>query len=119
MAYKIAVASTDGKFINEHFGRATQFLIFQVTEGKYIYQESLKTQPYCMQGEHDEHQLKSASEVLTGCRAVLVSRIGSGAAEILERQGIQALEVQDYIEDALVKIIHYYSKLDNRQTTHP
>lgn len=105
MAYKVAVASTDGKFVNEHFGRATQFLIFEVDQGKYRFIELMKTKPYCKQGEHDDHELRTATETLQGCKAVLISQIGNGAAEVLMRQGIVPYEIRDFIEDALPKLI--------------
>ena len=30
MSYKVAVASNDGKFVNEHFGRAEKFMIYEI-----------------------------------------------------------------------------------------
>ena len=30
MKTRVAVASSDGKYVNQHFGRATQFLIFEM-----------------------------------------------------------------------------------------
>lgn len=112
MAYKIAVASTDGKFINEHFGRANQFLIFEADEGEFTFLELVKVQPFCQDGEHDDNRLLLAKELLLGCRAVLVSQIGKGATEALRLQKIEPLEVRDFIEDALPKLIKYYAKID-------
>lgn len=43
---KVAVASTDGIHINEHFGRASEFMIYEVDEeGKYSLIENRKTIP--------------------------------------------------------------------------
>ncbi|HWQ72404.1 MAG TPA: NifB/NifX family molybdenum-iron cluster-binding protein [Desulfitobacteriaceae bacterium] len=110
MVYKVAVASTDGKFVNEHFGRATQFLIFEVDQGQFRFRELVKTGPYCNQGEHDDHKLRTVTEILQGCRAVLVSQIGNAAAEVLKEQGIVPFEIRDFIEDAIPKLITYYDK---------
>lgn len=112
MAYKIAVASSDGKVINHHFGRATQFLVFTVEEGKFNFFELIKTGPFCNHGEHDDNSLKSATDGLVGCRAVLVSQIGNGAAGILKSKGIDSFEIHDFIENALEKLIKYYTKID-------
>ena len=30
MSYKLAIATSDGKFVNQHFGRANQFLIVEL-----------------------------------------------------------------------------------------
>ena len=112
MAYKIAVASSDGKVINQHFGRATQFLIFVVSNSKFEYLEILETAPFCNSGEHDENRLLSSAELLVDCRAVLVSQIGNGAAQALRSRGIDPFDIHDFIENALEKLIKYYSKID-------
>lgn len=112
MSYKIAVASGDGKVINQHFGRATRFLIFEVTGGEYRLEKLLDTKPFCESGEHDEGKLTSSAEALSGCRAVLVSQIGKGAEQMLNKNGIEAYAIGDLIENALVKLISYYSKID-------
>lgn len=112
MSYKIAVASSDGKVINQHFGRATQFLIFEVKNGQYTFLELIETNPFCNHGEHDDNRLLASVDALIGCRAVLVSQIGNGAAQILASKGIQSFDIKDFIEEALIKLIKYYSKID-------
>lgn len=104
------MASSDGKVINQHFGKATQFLIFEVNEGHYSFLEQIETRPFCSSGEHDDNELLAAADALAGCRAVLVSQIGNGAARILESKGIQSFDIKDLIEEALPKLINYYSK---------
>ncbi len=39
MSYKVAVASSDGKFVNQHFGMAQQFLIFEIDDDEYKFME--------------------------------------------------------------------------------
>jgi len=112
MSYKIAVASSDGKVVNQHFGKATQFLIFEMEENTFKFLELLKTTPFCSNAEHEDDKLSGAVEVLVGCRAVVVSQIGSGAAEALRNKGIEPLDVHNFIEDALKKILKYYAKID-------
>ncbi|MCB2295693.1 hydrogenase [Clostridium algoriphilum] len=112
MSYEIAVASSDGKVVNQHFGKATNFLIFKVEGSNFKYLKLLETQSFCNYGEHDETELLSAVEALEGSRAVLVSQIGNGAANALKSKGIDAFDVRDFIEDALKKLIKYYSDID-------
>ncbi|MBN7772239.1 NifB/NifX family molybdenum-iron cluster-binding protein [Clostridium aminobutyricum] len=112
MSYKIAAASSDGKVINQHFGKATQFLIFEVKEGKYSFLERMETKPFCSGGGHDDNSLLAAADALIGCRAVLVSQIGNGAAQLLESKGIQSFDINGLIEEALPKLINYYLKTD-------
>lgn len=43
MSFKVAVASSDGKYINQHFGWAQQFLIFEIDDnGEYKFLEPQK-----------------------------------------------------------------------------
>jgi len=112
MSYKIAVASSDGKVVNQHFGKATNFLIFEVEGDNFKYLKLLEAQAFCNYGEHDENKLLSAVKVLEGSRAVLVSQIGNGAVQALKRRGIDAFDVHNFIEDALIKLVKYYSKID-------
>lgn len=112
MSYKIAVASSDGKNINEHFGKATEFLIYKVDGSNYKYLESRRAKSFCNNGEHNENKILSSVEALEGCRAVLVSNIGNGAAKTLKCNGIEPLEVHGFIESALKKLSVYYAKSD-------
>ena len=112
MSYEIAVASSDGKVVNQHFGKATNFLIFEVEGDNFKYIKLLETQAFCSYGEHDETELLSAMEALEGSRAVLVSQIGNAAAAALKTKGIDAFDVHNFIEDALKKLVKYYSDID-------
>jgi len=112
MAYKVAVASTDGKVVNEHFGRAERFLIFEVEDGRLSFSELREAGPPCMEGEHSDTGLADAAGSLADCRAVLVSRIGAAAARALESAGIEALEIHGFIDEVLEKLIQYYSTID-------
>ena len=112
MAYKIAVASSDGKVINEHFGKATKFLIFNIDEDRYEFSEVLEASPFCSNGDHNEEKLLLATEKLAGCRAVLITQIGYVAVKALESRGIEVFEIKTLIGDALNKIILYYLKVD-------
>lgn len=112
MNYKVAVASSDGKVINEHFGRATQFLIFNVEGNKTEFVELRKTVPFCNSGEHDDNKLLSSAELLTDCRAVLVAQIGNGAVQALRSKGVEAFDIKDFIDDALGSLAKYYSRID-------
>ncbi|MDA8233373.1 MAG: dinitrogenase iron-molybdenum cofactor biosynthesis protein [Clostridia bacterium] len=104
MSHLVAIASTDGKFINEHFGRAKKFLIFEINEGEpFKFLELRDTTPACTPDGHHQDGLEQAAELLKGCRAVLVSQIGPGAAAVLRQKGIEPLVRPNFIEDALVE----------------
>jgi predicted Fe-Mo cluster-binding NifX family protein len=108
---KVAVASQDGRVVHQHFGRATQFLIYEIegTECRLI--EIRKNQPPCgsasEDGEvgHAENPMQRSVELLGDCRAVIVAQIGPGAVEKLSNRGIHAFVIPDFIDAALRRLI--------------
>ncbi len=98
---KIAVASEDGVFISQHFGRSRCFLVFEV-EGQKILDHSVRDNTFtahargeCQEGvEHNHHHGHGAIvEALKDCEAVLCYGMGWRAAEELKQNGIQAFLV--------------------------
>lgn len=108
MSYKIAVASTDGKVVNQHFGKADQFYIIRVDDqSKYELTELRELPPVCQGGDHDDDAMQRNIKALADCEYVLVSRIGQRAENELQGQGIGVYVIPDMIEDALNKLISY------------
>lgn len=105
MSYRVAVASNDGKYVNQHFGRATQFLIFNVENDKYEFIELRKNEPPCSGEGHNEDQMSRTVELLADCKEVLVSQIGPGAIRALSSKGIRSSVLPDFIDDALKSLI--------------
>lgn len=102
---KVAVASSDGRFINQHFGRAKQFLVFTIRDDCFEFLEVRANVPPCDDHEHDDDRLKKAVDLISDCQMVLVSQIGPGAAQTLLARGIQPYVIPDFIEDALNRLI--------------
>ncbi|MDE5779489.1 MAG: dinitrogenase iron-molybdenum cofactor biosynthesis protein [Lachnospiraceae bacterium] len=106
--YKVAVASSDGIAINQHFGRADTFYIYEVTEeGKHKLLEIRTVTPVCSGGNHNDHALRSNINKLKDCRYIVVSRIGMGAENAMEQSGIVPMELPGMIEDSIDKLITY------------
>ena len=98
---KVAVASTDGISINEHFGRAKEFLIYEVNEsGEYTFIERRGNSPHCVPNSN-EHTADTAAQLLADVEVVLVAQIGPRAEKELQSQGIFALPVSSTIDKAL------------------
>lgn len=96
---KVAVASTDGVFINEHFGRSKEFLIYEVDEkGEYKFLE--RRIPHDANDLHG-HAVNSTADLLADIEVVLVKQIGPGAEQELRNKGVLALSVNSSIEKAL------------------
>lgn len=98
---KIAVASTDGLVINEHFGRANEFLIYDVNQiGSH---SLLETRQFTLSpADSHDHGLAAKAGLLADVEVVLVAQIGPGAEKVLRQRGIIALTITGTIEKALV-----------------
>ncbi len=102
---RVAVASSDGKVVNNHFGRAERFLIVEISpDGASKFCGMREVLPLCSGGEHMEEELDQTMQVLSDCSVVLVSRIGSPMRHALEEKNIAVYELPEAIGDALAKI---------------
>lgn len=105
MAWKVAVASTDGKFINQHFGRAKEFLIFSLEDQGFTFLEKRSINSPCIADVEDHDRvLEETAQALADCQAVLVSQIGSGARMALLSQGVKPYVVTNFIGVALERL---------------
>ncbi|GHV40136.1 hypothetical protein FACS189490_04900 [Clostridia bacterium] len=102
---RIAIASTDGKTVHQHFGRAKEFHIVELTGEGYIFSETREVTPSCDKFEHGEHSFGDTWERISDCRAVLVGKIGQPAADYLIAKGMRVFETTGVISEILEKII--------------
>lgn len=106
--YRVAAASSDGIVINQHFGRADTFYIYEVAEaGQYRLLETRTVTPVCSGGNHNDGELRCNIRKLDDCRYVLASRIGMGAAAMMEQSGITPMELPGMMEESLDRLISY------------
>lgn len=113
MAYKIAVASTDGKVVNQHFGRAEKFYIISVlVDGTFHFESVRDMSSACQDGGHSEEGLARNVSLLSDCSYCLVSQIGPGAEYALNKQGITAFAISHYIDTAIEKIVVYHNRIN-------
>lgn len=103
----IAVASHDGKEINQHFGHAERFLIYDVegTEVKLV--DEKKFERYCTYDQDHPlraHILKAIADSLNGCHAVICAQIGQGPQMEMEQLGIETFVADGPIKPTLVEL---------------
>lgn len=111
--YKAALASSDGIVVNRHFGRADTFFIYEVEEtGNYRFLETRTVTPVCNAGNHNEEKLYSNISKFKDCKYIVVSRIGMGAANVMEQFGIVPMELPGMIEDSIGRL-NTYEQLQN------
>ncbi len=107
-SYKIAVVSSDGIVVNQHFGHADKFLIYEVKNDKnYRFVEIRTVEPVCNFGNHDDKHLTENLLKIQDCKYLLVSRIGAGASMRAEQIGITPMELPDMIEESIRKVISF------------
>lgn len=105
MPHRIALASSDGKVINQHFGHADRFHIVDLNEDNYAFVETRHHLPACNNQEHHNNSFDSILELLADCEGVFVSRIGLGAASYLNAKGLRVFEAPYPIESVLNQLL--------------
>lgn len=87
----MAVATSGQGVINQHFGHAKEFLIYQASPDGVRFISHRKTELYCSGDDtcgDGESVLQRTIRTLEGCEAVLCSKIGYEPWEMLEQAGI-------------------------------
>lgn len=109
MSFKIAIASSDGKYIDQHFGQAPDFFIFEIKENQdFEFIEVRKNippydDPNLLENHHNA--LAKSADLISDCEVVLASQIGPGAIKTLLSCKIQPYTVPNLlIKDALKKL---------------
>jgi predicted Fe-Mo cluster-binding NifX family protein len=103
----IAVASKDGREINQHFGHAERFLIYDVENEDATLVDEKKVERYCSFDPANPlrgHVLRGIAEALHGCRAVVTAQMGEHPRGELENLGIEPFVVCGPIKTTLVDL---------------
>ena len=103
--YRVAIASTDNKNVDQHFGRAESFLIVEVDDdGNYEEVEQRFVNPICEGGHHNDDNMKRGVEALLDVDIVLAARVGPGEeAELLEHH-IPAFSIPGTVPESLKRL---------------
>lgn len=103
--YRVAIASTDNRNVDQHFGRAESFLIVEVDDnGNYEEVEQRFVHPICEGGHHNDDSMKRGVEALFDVDIVLAARVGPGAeAELLEHH-IPAFSIPGPVPESLKRL---------------
>ena len=106
---QFAVASEGGGLINQHFGHAREFLIYEASEAGVRLTGTRDVTRYCSGDStcgEAESALAGTLRALAGCEAVLCSKIGYEPWEQLEAAGIMPNGEHAFepIEDAVAAV---------------
>ncbi len=73
---RVAVATRSGGVVDQHFGHAREFLVYDVARGGLRLVGRRTTDRYCSGGDGDDDALTVALRALADCDAVLVAKVG-------------------------------------------
>lgn len=96
---RIAIASSDGKNVDLHFGDASHFLIFQVEGNKVNFVELREKENKPLQ-EHSDRWMQSLN-MIKDCKAILCSKMGQEPAFKLKEVGITPVQFTGTILEAI------------------
>lgn len=112
---KIAFATTDGINVDEHFGRAGIFAVYELTGKGYRFVEMRKfaegrdtaiEETKGMGHTHDSMVEKKVDK-LADCKIIYLTEIGGPSAARLIKKGIMPIKVKEVvsIEESLKKLL--------------
>lgn len=102
MGHRLAFAST-GKYVDQHFGSARCFQVYDVVEGVYEYVETRETDALCRGGCEGgfEHLLNALSD----CGMIFAVQIGPSAAAFMTARGKRVFEASGAVDEILAHIV--------------
>ncbi|MDR2051873.1 MAG: nitrogenase cofactor biosynthesis protein NifB [Treponema sp.] len=104
-----AAASKNGIAVDQHFGHASAFYIYQYKNGRVEFIEKRDVSRYCRGRENCGHNaaewheegLNGILETLEDCDGVIAMRIGEVPRRRLAERGIRFFMTYDYVTDAV------------------
>ncbi len=100
----VAVATKGSGVVNQHFGHADEFWIYEAAPGWAKLVQTRSVERFCngpSECGEEESVLDKTVRMLSDCKAVLCSKIGHEPRASLDAAGIEAIEVYDVIEQAV------------------
>jgi len=112
---KVGFATTDGIHVDEHFGRAGMFAVYELTPDSYSFSELRKfadgidqavVETRGMGQAHDE-KVQDKVDRLADCKIVYLTEIGGPSAARLIKKGIMPIKVKNIvtIKESLDKLL--------------
>ena len=99
---KIAVTSTDGKYVDTHFGHAHQFYIYTANCKGLKFIEVRESSAYCFTNDthnFQDNRLDLVFSVIQDCDLLFTKKIGEVPCAKLEEKGIKVLQYRGLISE--------------------
>lgn len=121
MKVLVAVATEGQGRVNQHFGHATEFQIFEVSAAQALFVGHRRVDLYCQGGYGEDEQLPSIVNAINDCHAVLVSKIGACPRDELIAAGIEPVDAyaHEFIEKAALSwFASYRERIQRGELVH-
>jgi nitrogen fixation protein NifX len=106
MSYRIAIASSNGESVNQPFGQAENFLVYEIGDEEVHFIEDRAVYRDFEKEAHSDENQERVLALLKDCSAVFVLKIGMKSSRYLYEHGIKTFEVHfpvDHILKTLLK----------------
>jgi nitrogenase molybdenum-iron protein alpha/beta subunit/MoaA/NifB/PqqE/SkfB family radical SAM enzyme len=108
-----AVSSKSGILVDQHFGHASDFYIYEYKNKSIRFKERRSVTKYCegsdscdgMGGGSKEGKMEAILETVKDCDGVLAMRIGDAPKQKLKEKSIETFTTYDRIEDAVKQAV--------------
>lgn len=108
-----AVSSKSGVLVDQHFGHASDFYIYEYKNKNIRFKERRSVAKYCegsdscdgMGGGSKEGKMEAILETVKDCNGVLAMRIGEAPKQKLKEKSIETFTTYDRIEDAVKQAV--------------
>jgi nitrogen fixation protein NifB len=117
----IAVATKGGGKVNEHFGHAKEFQVYELSTGGAKFVGHRRVDLYCQGGFGDEDSLETVIRAINDCHAVFVSKIGGCPKNDLKSAGIDPVDqfAGEFIEQSAIAYFKdYLDKVKSGEIEH-
>ena len=117
----VAVATKGGGKINEHFGHAKEFQIYELSVGGAKFVGHRRVDLYCQGGFGEDMSLDTIIRAINDCHAVFVAKIGHCPKGELSAAGIEPVEefaLQYTEKSAITWFSRYLEKIRSGEIVH-
>ena len=117
----IAVATKGSGRVNEHFGHATEFQIYELSTAGAKFVGHRRVDMYCQGGFGEEDTLQTVIRAINDCHAVFVAKIGACPKGDLKTAGIDPVDqyANQFIEQSAIAYFkEYVEKVGRGEITH-
>jgi nitrogen fixation protein NifB len=97
----VAVASMEGVLVNQHLGEADQILVYGEKDGRVELREARATPPR----GGGMQRWEALATTLADCSTLLVNGVGANPRKVLADAGIEVLEIEGLIDEAVQAVL--------------